>query len=302
MTTYKIERPRVEEGLIISSFGRQYIAESNKKRYQTVSKGKKTEYVVGDIVDLQIINDTQAQIMELEPRKNLIYRSDQNRSKMIASNVDQVLIVIAVKPNFNINFLNSCLLACESGEIDPIVIINKSDLAETPEFSEDIHNLYNKKLNYQIIQLSALDNCSELHQILQNKTTVLIGQSGVGKSTITNQIHPNANARTGEIAKYENSGTHTTTNASLYHINETSDLIDCPGLQEFGLFHLDVSDTAHYFPEMRELIGKCKFNNCIHVNEPQCAIIDAVNNKIIDKRRYLFYTHLINRLQQKKHY
>lgn len=291
-----------QRGLIVSSFGRLYIAEANNKTYQTVSKGKKTEYVVGDVVDLQIINDNQAQIMELIPRKNLIYRSDLNRSKMIASNIDQVLIVIAVKPNFNINFLNSCLLACEAGEIDPIIIINKSDLAETNEFSNDIHNLYNKVLNYPIIQLSALNNCSELNIILQNKTTVLIGQSGVGKSTITNQIHPKANARTGEIAKYENSGTHTTTNATLYHINENSNLIDCPGLQEFGLFHLELSDTAHYFPEMREFIGTCKFNNCIHVNEPQCAIIDAVSNGIIDNRRYLFYTHLISRLKQKKHY
>lgn len=291
-----------QRGLIVSSFGRLYIAEAHGKLYQTVSKGKKTEYVVGDIVNLQIINDTQAQIMELEPRKNLIYRSDQNRSKMIASNVDQVLIVIAVKPNFNINFLNSCLLACEASDIEPIIIINKSDLSETPEFSTDIHNLYGKSLNYKIIQLSAINNCSELNKVLQDKITVLIGQSGVGKSTITNQICPKANARTGEIAKYENSGTHTTTNASLYHINETSDLIDCPGLQEFGLFHLELSDTTHYFPEMREFIGACKFNNCIHVNEPQCAIIDAVNNKLIDNRRYLFYTHLVNRLQQKKHY
>lgn len=289
-------------GLIISSFGRQYIAEANNQHYQTVSKGKKTEYVVGDEVELQIINAQQAQIMDLVTRKNLIYRSDQNRSKMIASNLDQIIIVVAVKPNFNVNFLNSCLLAAESANITPLIIINKTDLEETTEFAKNITALYKDTLGYNIMLQSAVNGCQELLPRLINHSSLLIGQSGVGKSTITNQICPDANARTGVIAKYENSGCHTTTNATLYHIDETSDLIDCPGLQEFGLFHLSITEVAEYFPEMRDYLGDCKFSNCLHLNEPNCAILNAVKQDEITPQRYAFYKHLCERLKTKKNY
>jgi ribosome biogenesis GTPase len=289
-------------GLIISSFGRQYIAEANNQHYQTVSKGKKTEYVVGDEIELQIINAEQAQIMDLVTRKNLIYRSDQNRSKMIASNLDQIIIVVAVKPNFNVNFLNSCLLAAESANITPLIIINKTDLEETTEFAKNIIALYKDTLGYHIMLQSAVNGCQELLPRLINHSSLLIGQSGVGKSTITNQICPDANARTGVIAKYENSGCHTTTNATLYHIDETSDLIDCPGLQEFGLFHLSITEVAEYFPEMRDYLGDCKFNNCIHLNEPNCAILNAVKQHKVTPQRYAFYKHLCERLKTKKNY
>lgn len=289
-------------GVIISSFGRQYIVEADNQHYQTVSKGKKTEYVVGDKVELKIINSQQAQIMNLIPRNNLIYRSDQNRSKIIASNLNQIIIVVAIKPNFNINFLNSCLLAAESSGIKPVILINKYDLSETPEFALQLIKIYTNMLGYESITQSALTNCDVLKPYLQDKCSLLIGQSGVGKSTITNQICPTANARTGEIAKYENSGCHTTTNATLYHINENSQLIDCPGLQEFGLFHLELSELAEYFPDMRNYLGKCKFNNCIHVNEPNCAVIDALNNGNIQEQRYIFYKDLCERLKTKKNY
>lgn len=289
-------------GVIISSFGRQYIVEANSQHYQTVSKGKKTEYVVGDKVELKIINSQQAQIMDLIPRNNLIYRSDQNRSKMIASNLNQIIIVVAIKPNFNINFLNSCLLAAESSGIKPVILINKYDLPETAEFALQLTKVYTNILGYESITQSALTNCDRLQPYLQGKCSLLIGQSGVGKSTITNQICPTANARTGEIAKYENSGCHTTTNATLYHINENSQLIDCPGLQEFGLFHLELSELAEYFPDMRDYLGKCKFNNCIHVSEPNCAVIDALNNGNIQEQRYIFYKNLCERLKTKKNY
>lgn len=289
-------------GLITYSYGYQYIVEANNQTYQTVSKGKKTEYVVGDEVELKIINDKQAQILELIPRTNLIYRSDQNRSKIIASNLDQIIIVIAVKPNFNINFLNSCLVAAEVSEVTPLILINKSDLVETTEFAQNIRNLYQDKLGYNILLQSALTDCHELRPYLSGKRSLLIGQSGVGKSTITNKIHPDANARTGEIAKFENSGCHTTTNATLYHIDSTTELIDCPGLQEFGLFHVELSELAEYLPEMREYLGKCRFNNCIHQNEPNCAVIAAVKDGQITEQRYIFYRNLCERLKTKKNY
>lgn len=290
-------------GLITTSFGRQYIVSTHDgNTYQTVSKGKNTEFVVGDKVDINVINAEQAQITHLYPRNNLIYRSDQNRSKMIASNIKQLMIVIAVKPTFNINFLNSCLIAAEAENIQPIIILNKSDLPESNEFITKIVDLYHDKLGYQIEIHSSNKHNENLTQLVQNSRSLLIGQSGVGKSTITNWLFPNANARIGDIAKYENSGKHTTTNATLYILDEQTELIDCPGLQEFGLFHIDITTLAEYFPEMREYLGQCKFNNCIHLSEPQCKIVELVNDGKIEQSRYIFYKNLCSRLKTKKSY
>ncbi len=291
-----------QQGLVINSHGRFFNVEANGKVYQSTAKGKKTEFVVGDIVAIDIINDNQASITDLVPRNNLIYRSDHYRSKIIASNLSQLLIVIAVKPNFNIGFLDSCLICAESSAIKPVIIINKMDLPESAEFAQKLTALYANVLGYEIIRLSALNNCEQLDDYLKNQRTLLIGQSGVGKSTITNQICPEANAKTGEIAKYETSGRHTTTHATLYHIDENSDLIDCPGLQEFGLYHLEIDKVAWYFPEIRDHLGNCKFHNCLHLNEPGCQIKTMLNENLIDSNRYAFYCRLVNNLKTKKNY
>jgi ribosome biogenesis GTPase len=291
-----------QQGLVINSHGRFFNVEANGKVYQSTAKGKKTEFVVGDIVAIDIINDSQASITDLVPRNNLIYRSDHYRSKIIASNLSQLLIVIAVKPNFNIGFLDSCLICAESSAIKPVIVINKMDLPESAEFAQKLTGLYANVLGYEIIRLSALNNCEQLDDYLKNQRTLLIGQSGVGKSTITNQICPEANAKTGEIAKYETSGRHTTTHATLYHIDENSDLIDCPGLQEFGLYHLEIDKVAWYFPEIRDHLGNCKFHNCLHLNEPGCQIKTMLNENLIDSNRYAFYCRLVNNLKTKKNY
>jgi ribosome biogenesis GTPase len=232
----------------------------------------------------------------------LVYRSDRNRSKIIASNLQQIIIVIAIKPNFNPGFLDSCLLSAESSSIQPLILINKMDLAESASFAEHINQLYRDKLGYQTLQLSALNECQQLLPYLHGKRSLLIGQSGMGKSTLTNQICPAAAARIGEITKYETSGAHTTTNASLYHIDATSDLIDCPGLQEFGLFHLESDQLAEYFPEMRDSLGLCKFSNCRHLQEPGCEIRTAMEAGKIDRERYNFYQRIAAALKTKKSY
>lgn len=292
----------MHHGLIVSSYGRQFIVEYQGQQYQAVTKGKKTEFVVGDKVKLNLINDKQVQIMELIPRENLIYRSDLNRSKIIASNLDQIIIVIAVKPNFNQNFLDSCLICAESSQITPLILINKMDLIESAEFASKIQQLYGDELGYPILELSAVDNCQQLMPYLTGKRNLLIGQSGVGKSTITNQIFPEAKARTAEITKYETSGSHTTTSAALYHIAENTDLIDCPGLQEFGLFHLELTEFAEYFPDLRNYLGQCKFNNCVHLNEPNCAILAALKAGKIQAHRYAFYKRITESYKLKKNY
>lgn len=290
------------EGLIVKAHGRHFTIEAAGKNYQATAKGKKSEFVVGDLVKVKLINAGQAHILELIPRQNLIYRSDHNRSKIIASNLDQIIIVVAVKPSFNPHFLNSCLLCAESSNVKPLITINKMDLAESKDFAHNIKILYEDKLGYQVLTLSALNDCQALHQIIKNKYSLLIGQSGVGKSTLTNHIYPPALARTGDLAKHEHSGSHTTTHATLYPLDETTKLIDCPGLQEFGLYHLEAVQIAEYFPEMLPYLGKCRFTNCLHLAEPNCAIQDAVNMGNIDKERYNFYKNLVGTLKTKLNY
>jgi len=289
-------------GLITHSYGRQFIVEIAGISYSAITKSKKTEYVVGDQVIINPINQQQVQIIELLPRHNLIYRTDQNRSKIIASNISQLLIVIAIKPNFNLHFLNSCLLSAEAEQISPIILINKTDLLESTDFIAKINALYAVQLGYKVVCLSALDDCSGLKKLLNNKSSLLIGQSGVGKSTITNQIVPGASTRTARLSKSENSGCHTTTNATLYHINKTSSLIDCPGLQEFGLYHLQLDNLTNLFPEFRQYSNLCKFRNCRHINEPGCAITTAFRTGTIDPERFNLFHNLTCQLQQKLNY
>jgi ribosome biogenesis GTPase len=280
-------------GLIITSYGLNFIVEAAGRTYTAVSKSKKTNYVVGDIVELSIINDDQAQIVKLLPRHNLVMRADKNRSKIIASNIDQLLIVIAIKPNCNPDFLNRCLIFAESQDIHPIIIINKTDLAESAEFVSTINALYRLQLGYQTLAMSAIKHCEDLLPLIKNKKSLLISQSGMGKSTIINTVIPNAKQITASITKAATSGKHTTTNTTLYHMDNNSYIIDCPGLQEFGLNHLNINDITHYFPECRELIGQCKFRNCRHLNEPNCAIVDAYNQGLINPQRFGFLHRLL---------
>jgi len=292
----------MQTGLITKSYGRQFIVEVENSTYVAVTKAKKVDYVVGDRVNVDLINDKQLQITSLIPRSNLVYRMDHNRSKLIASNITQIMIVIAIKPNFNPNFLNSCLLFAESAGIRPYIVINKSDLTESAVFIQQINELYHDKLGYSVVSLSAATNCDSLVSLLNNEQSLLIGQSGVGKSTITNWIIPQAFTTVDEITKSENSGRHTTTNATLYHIDKTSSIIDCPGLQEFGLYHLSVEELPELFPELRPYLNKCRFRNCRHLNEPDCAITEAYATGIIDKIRFQLLQSLTEKLSQKTNY
>lgn len=279
-------------GLIVTSFGRQFIVEVDGVIYQAVTKAKKVDYVVGDVVKIEIINKEQLQITNLIQRRNLVYRIDQNRRKIIASNIDQILIVIAVKPHFESDFLNSCLTFAESSEIKPIIVINKSDLPESIAFIQQIEELYAKKLAYTVVKLTAIDNCKILTEILANHSNLLIGQSGVGKSTITNQLIAGAKIRTGGLGKLDMSGCHTTTNATLYHIDKTTSIVDCPGLQGFGLYDVPLDSMVSFFPEFRNYLGKCKFNDCRHLNEPGCAIIAVAENGVFDETRFSYIQRL----------
>lgn len=289
-------------GLIVNSYGRQFIVEVNGVTYQAVTKSKKTEYVVGDLVNIQAINQEQVQIVELLPRNNLVYRSDQNRSKIIASNIDQIVIIIAVKPNCNLNLLNNCLIFAESTQIHPLIVLNKDELAESDDLYNKVNQLYSQQLGYSLLKLSAFGDCSTLKTYLKNKRSLLLGQSGVGKSTIINQIIPQAFTKTGAIMKSEAGGCHTTTNAALYHIDSNSSIIDCPGLQEFGLYHLDPRELTQYFPELCNYRDKCKFRNCRHGQEPDCKIQELYAAGLIDELRFNLFQTLLSNLCNKPKY
>lgn len=279
------------EGRVIRSYGRRFIVEIENQEYDSTTRGKRVDYVCGDYVEVTIQNHQQAVIETLHPRKSLLYRQDQRKVKMIAANVTRLLFVIAAVPTPSEELLNRCLIAAESANIEPIIVVNKIDLPETAKLLERL-SLY-QRLGYPMIMLCALDDKGEtLAPILEGHTGVLVGQSGMGKSTLINALLPNAQARTGAISEALDSGRHTTTHAALFHLTPHSHLIDSPGLQEFGLSHIEIAILPSLFPEMRVYLGQCRFHNCTHRMEPGCAIKQATEQGFIHPLRL----HLLQKL------
>ncbi|RQO73297.1 ribosome small subunit-dependent GTPase A [Aquitalea sp. FJL05] len=288
---------RAAIGQIIRSHGRRFIVEAEGQTYGCSTRGKRVDFACGDRVEILIQNKEQAVIEESLPRSSLLYRQDDWKTKVIAANVSRILFVIAAVPSPNEELLNRCLIAAEAADIDPVILINKADLPETAALIEKLQPY--AALGYKMITLSAKEDMSPLLPLLDGETCVFVGQSGMGKSTLTNALLPEANARIGDISEALDSGKHTTTHATLYHLDTLSagsDLIDSPGLQEFGLKHLQATDLLHYFPEMRPLIGQCRFHNCTHRKEPDCAIKQAAEDGTISRQRLDLLQRLSNEL------
>ncbi|MFC3532222.1 ribosome small subunit-dependent GTPase A [Vogesella facilis] len=262
-----------QTGQIIRSYGRRFIVESGERTYDCTSRGKRVDYVCGDHVDITVLNDEQAVIEGSHDRHSLLYRQDDWRTKLIAANVSRIFFVTATVPSPSEELLNRCLLAAEAADIEPVIVVNKSDLPETAGWLDKLQPY--QQLGYQLVTISAKQGAEALRPLLQGHTSVLVGQSGMGKSTITNALLPEAAARVGEISEALDAGRHTTTHAALYHLNADSHLIDSPGLQEFGLSHIGATELAGLFPEMRDYLGHCRFHNCTHRQEPDCAIKQA---------------------------
>lgn len=288
---------RAAIGQIIRSHGRRFIVEAEGQTYGCSTRGKRVDFACGDRVEILIQNKEQAVIEESLPRSSLLYRQDEWKTKVIAANVSRILFVIAAVPSPSEELLNRCLIAAEAADIDPVILINKADLPETAALVEKLQPY--AKLGYKMITLSAKQDMTPLLPLLDGETCVFVGQSGMGKSTLTNALLPEANARIGDISEALDSGRHTTTHATLYHLHDLSagsDLIDSPGLQEFGLKHLQASDLLHYFPEMRPLIGQCRFHNCTHRKEPDCAVKQAAADGLIAQQRLDLLQRLSNEL------
>ena len=271
-------------GLIIAAYGRHYLAElPGGEILECVPRGKKSDVACGDTVEIERTSADQAVIDSIAPRSTLLYRSDAYKQKIIAANVTQLIVVVATEPSFNDELLARCLLAGHDQKLDIIIVLNKCDLPQVEAARAQLAPYV--KIGYRVLELSAKQDVTPLLPYLQGHTSVLVGQSGMGKSTLINALIPDALAATREISTVLDSGKHTTTHARLYHLNATSNLIDCPGVQLFGLHHLDFAAIERSFPEFLPHLGQCRFANCSHSHEPDCAIRKATDAGKIDVRR-----------------
>lgn len=282
-------------GLVIASFGKRYDVElEGGRQISCVTRGKKSDLACGDRVEVSITAEKEGVVENILPRRSLLYRSNEYRKKLLAANVTQIVIVVATEPSFYEDLVNRCLIAAETAEIKVLILLNKSDLPTTDAALKRLELF--RSLGYAVQPLSALHDISQLRSWLQGQTSVLVGQSGMGKSTLVNALLPEAKTRTQEISAVLDSGKHTTTAARLYHLDPESSLIDSPGLQEFGLNHLSIDEVEQAFVEFRPYLGKCRFNDCRHVKEPDCAVLNAVSDGIISEFRLQSYHKLLTEL------
>lgn len=285
------------EGRVIAAHGRQYVVElADGTILPCFPRGKKSEIACGDCVSIQQTAADQGVIEAILPRSSLLYRSNEIKQKLIAANVGQVVIVVATEPAFSDELITRALLAVESEEIEPLIVLNKCDLTDKLDAARERLALFTG-LGYPVLELSALNDAEKLRPALQGYTSVLVGQSGMGKSTLVNGLIPAANAATREISSALDSGKHTTTHATLYHLDAESALIDSPGLQEFGLGHLDRQEIEQAFREFRPYLGQCRFRDCRHDREPDCALSAALAAGKIDARRFAIYHRIMGTLR-----
>ena len=238
--------------------------------------------VCGDVVNLRLTGN-QGVIDSLEPRSSLLHRSDAFRSKPIAANVTQIAVVVAARPSFSMELVQRCILTAEAEGIASLVVLNKIDLPETQAARDRLSML--TQLGYPVVALSAQSDPSSLLPRLETHTTLLIGQSGMGKSTLINALVPDTHAATAEFSEALDSGRHTTTHTRLYRVGQDAALIDSPGLQEFALQHLDPDVLAQAFIDFRPYLGHCRFRDCRHLSEPGCSINQAVAEGLINPAR-----------------
>ncbi|MBT4519725.1 MAG: small ribosomal subunit biogenesis GTPase RsgA, partial [Halieaceae bacterium] len=278
------------EGLVIAHFGTQVDVESEPGDSRRCHLRANLEgLVTGDRVIWRDGDPTGVVVAQLE-RDNALSRPDSyGKIKPIAANIDQIIIVIAPLPEPHANLIDRYLVAIEAAGIEPVILLNKIDLlVDDSQRNRQLEALLAgyPDLGYRILRTSALrGGLQELHLALKDRTSVLVGQSGVGKSSLINTLLPDLDLRVGALSQNRNKGTHTTTTAALFHLPSGGVLIDSPGIREFGLWHLSREQIEAGFREFRPLLGTCKFRNCSHHLEPNCAILAAVESGKISEHR-----------------
>lgn len=295
-------------GLVLKSTGSWYEVLADGVRYQCRIRGKlrlkgvrsTNPVVVGDWVRFESDEQGGYVISAIESRRNYIIRRASNLSKeshIIASNIDQALLVVTLfSPETAMEFVDRFLVTCEAYKVPVTILLAKIDLArQHPEAVEEFYSIY-EKAGYRIIEISATEGegVDEVRELLHGKTTLLSGNSGVGKSTLVAAVEPGLDIKTGEISQSHHKGKHTTTFSTMYPLAEGGYIIDTPGIKGFGLIDIDDAELAHYFPEMMRYLPDCRFYNCSHTHEPGCAVVEAVKRGEIAYPRYESYLKIMD--------
>lgn len=300
----------MKKGLVLKSTGSWYSVKTTEGEIINCKvKGKlrihdiKTTnpVAVGDWVNIEEVDRQTGVITEIIERKNHIIRKASNLSKeshIIAANIDQAILVVTLAfPETSLEFIDRFLASSEAYRIPVTIIVNKTDLyAETlKNLIQEIHDIY-EPIGYKVIETSAAQNknIDLLHAELLNKTTVLSGNSGVGKSSLINCIYPDLNLKVGNISDYHMKGKHTTTFAEMFELPDGGYIIDTPGIKGFGMVYMEKEEIYHFFPEIFTAATECQFYNCLHIEEPKCAVKAAVENGIIAPSRYHSYLSILH--------
>jgi ribosome biogenesis GTPase len=307
------------KGLVYKSTGSWYILRDPSGRsWNARTKGvlkleditSTNPVAVGDWVDFEIESDAQntALINQILPRHNYINRQSprhKHQHHIVAANLDQTILVVTIRePRTSQGFIDRFLVAAEMYHVKPVLVFNKSDLYRAKELQlfEALRDMY-QPIGYPVLLVSAekQEGLAELNAVLKDKTTLLSGHSGVGKSSLLNVLFPGMNRKTQDVSGWSGKGQHTTTFAEMFDLPQGGKIIDTPGMREFGIVDLSKQELSHYFPEMKNRIQNCQFNNCLHSNEPGCAIKDAVNQGLIHEDRYVSYRTILDSFEEESY-
>jgi ribosome biogenesis GTPase len=280
-------------GLVVAGHGRHYVVETPEgERVHCHPRGKKSDCVVGDRVRWQVSGD-EGVIEHVEPRRNLLFRQDEWKTKSFAANLDQLMVLVAAEPVFSESQLARALIAAESADIPARIVLNKTDLPTIDAARERLRPY--AAMGIEVVELAL--------KTRQDEARAVLGPSGTGKSTLINLLAPDAKAQVGEISQALNSGRHTTTFTQWYWIDGSdrrSALIDSPGFQEFGLRQIDANQLPSLMPDLRAHSSQCRFYNCTHLHEPGCGVRAAVERGDISESRYRIYGEILAELVDRR--
>ena len=287
----KLSDEKEQQGLVITRYGQRQLVESlTGELFQSTGRKNIGLSVAGDQVLFQPAGGNEGIVTAIYPRKNELKRQD----RLIAANIDQLWLVVAIEPHYQFELIDRYLILAENSKLPINIIVNKIELSgNTEQLSLDFSNY--EKLCYQVHFLSVKNKTTleAFKSQLINKTHIFLGQSGVGKSSLINSLIPDLELRVNEISSKSKLGKHTTTNTTIYHIPSGGELIDSPGIREFQLDELTEKQIVNGFKEFKSLIGQCRFRNCQHINEPDCAVKNSVELKEIHPSRYESYLNIL---------
>lgn len=294
-------------GLVIAHFGSQVEVEDDQRnKYRCFLRANLGSLVTGDRVVFrpgQETNGLQTGVVEtvLERESELSRPNPYNEIKPVAANIDFIVLVIAPEPQIHPNLIDRYLVAAENCQIEPIILLNKTDLIvpEIAPYFDDILATY-EQLGYQSLKVCSkdADSLTELKSFLNGRVSVFVGQSGVGKSSLIGTLLPGEELKVGALSENTRKGKHTTTTARLYHFPSGGDLIDSPGIREFGLWHMSPEEVFYGFRELRDLGGLCRFRDCQHESEPGCAILQALEDETLSWERFISYKRIVSTLTE----